>query len=76
MPTNRLMDKDIVWAGMRVYKNQRKEDRIEDDLVGEGGSGTLWSSHSCGVTRYHSMMMSGGEGTRFINYRPALLPHQ
>jgi len=36
----------------------------------------LWSSHSSGVTKYHSMMMWGGEGIRFINYKLALSPHQ
>jgi len=36
----------------------------------------LWNCHSSGVTRYHSMMMSAGDGIRFIIYKQALLPHQ
>ena len=36
----------------------------------------LWSCHGSGVTRYHSKMMSGGEGIRFISHKPILSPHQ
>jgi hypothetical protein len=35
-----------------------------------------WSGHSARVTRYHSNMTSRGERIKFINYKPALLPHQ
>ena len=36
----------------------------------------LWINHGSGVTKYHLRMISGGEGIRFINHKPALLPHQ
>jgi len=35
-----------------------------------------WSCHGSGVTRYHSKMMSGGDGIRFISHKPILSPHQ
>jgi len=37
---------------------------------------TFGNHHSFRDTRYHLMMISGGDGVRFINYKPALLPHQ
>jgi hypothetical protein len=38
MASNRLMDKDMVLdRKLQVYQNQKKEDKIKDNLVGEGG---------------------------------------
>ena len=37
---------------------------------------TFVNGHDSGVTRYHLMMMSGGDGICFINYIPALSPHE
>jgi hypothetical protein len=38
MASNRLLDKDMVFdRKLQVYQNQKKDDRIKDNLVGEGG---------------------------------------
>jgi len=37
---------------------------------------TICSGHGSGVTKCHSMMMTGGNRIRFMNYKPALSPHQ
>ena len=50
--------------------------------LGKQGDNQQWLcypfriGHSCGVTKYHSMMVSGGDGIWYISYKPALPPHQ
>jgi len=37
---------------------------------------TFGNGHGTGVTRYHSMMLLGGDELWFINHMPAHSPHQ